>query len=150
MIDAITAGVQYELHVKNERHDDDDMLVTFHESDVTFHDNFDTYVVVNDPRVAREIAGALVAWANRKDPSATAGFPPFVLSESSRETHFEEATESGNREEWYRQNVQRMGYAMKNRNLRDLEAAYNGLHPNSEEAVDILGAIHILRSNGAE
>lgn len=67
MIDAITEGRNYTLEVKNERHDDDNMSIALSEDEVTFHDNFDTYVSIDNPRTAREIAGALVAWANRKE-----------------------------------------------------------------------------------
>lgn len=70
MIDIITEGRPYVLTVKTAALSCDDMSIRINPESIYFFDvPADFMAMVDDPRVAREIAGALVAWADRKERS---------------------------------------------------------------------------------
>jgi hypothetical protein len=71
MIDAITEGRPFTIGLEPEG-DADGMSIEFGEAYVTFYDSFDFSAQFDNPRTAREIAGALVAWANRKESISNA------------------------------------------------------------------------------
>lgn len=152
MIDAITEGEDYTLSVTNEGESGDRLNLEFTADRLTFTDCFDSFVDVKNARAAREIAGALIAWASRKDGGLPGGAisdlrDMFSQGNVKRPSHSEEAPQPGSREIWYRQNVGNMTPETKQRNLKDLEGIYNDLHPNSSEAIDTQKAIEILRAS---
>lgn len=70
MIDAITEGKPYTLKVEGEEESANTFLYLGNESVVIQESDSGRASVVKNPRVAREIACALVAWANQKDGNA--------------------------------------------------------------------------------
>lgn len=158
MIDAITEGRDYNLDVQNARHDDDDMTISFRPDEVTFHDNFDSYVTVESPRVAREIAGALVAWATRKEVGENITRQEVgricVTAAGDSQVEFPSVNDwadimSGrsSREEWYRQNVGRMTLESKRQNYDALHEARKTVSGGSQRWDDITKAMRILEES---
>lgn len=110
---------------------------------------------INDPRTAREIAGALVAWANRQDSNKQDaetmsaivwGSPARVASKeigmADGETSMRES-----REEWYRRNVHHMTRGTLERNFNDLKEVLDLSPIGSEEALDCQKAMNILHDS---
>jgi hypothetical protein len=159
MMDAITEGRNYDLEVAGDRESDNVRLQFASDSFAISHDpNSFAVTEVTNPRVAREIAGALVAWANRKDSStkggkdaveitaAVWGAPARVNSGGVGGT---DATNPSSRAEWFRRNVNRMTQETKDRNLKDLRAILSDPMTRHEEHSDIQAAIMILLNAGA-
>ena len=116
----------------------------------TFDEGVQFLAKINDPRVAREIAGALVAWANKQEGVRSA--KPREISESEWQSSGTLRRKVRNgcwREDWYRRNVGNMSQETKDRNLRDLKGMLN-LGDESPEQLDIDAAINILLENGAK
>lgn len=156
MIDAITEGKRYTLNVDGDELNQSSASFDFLQDGriaigVTVPGLF---AFIDNPRTAREIAGALVAWANRKDPSANRELKPTTsIPEETikrQQSVYEQIPQPDSKEIWYLRTVGNMTPETKNRNLRDLLRIYNDLHPNSEEAVDTQKAIQILLDNGAQ
>lgn len=115
---------------------------------------------VEDPRTAREIAGALVAWANRKQGHNVGAqflgrLAVSILSDGSVGfpsvndwAHIKAGRDS--RANWYARNVKNMSQETKDRNLKDLIGIQAEMHPNDMAQIDIAAAIQILRDNGAK
>jgi hypothetical protein len=134
MIDAITKGRNYRLDVPTTQ-SSDEMYVGFDTGAVIFHGvGMSFLATITDPRTAREIAAALVSWANHKD----GGLP------------FTPLLNSGWRYEWYKRSVANMTQETKDRNLQDLEAIYRNPNTSTEEADDIARAIVVLKDAGAK
>jgi hypothetical protein len=119
--------------------------------------------VITDERVAREIAGALVAWANRKGNlvgeneravsklnSLSVVKPKFKVIHNPGEHANPKVLRSNWRAEWFRRNVGNMSQETKNRNLKDLREIQKTLSGGSLEWDDAQAAIQILRDAGAE
>lgn len=136
MIDAITAGKPF---VNRWESESDSLIVATSPEKFVMQDTGDFVFTLRDPRTAREIAGALVAWANRKDGQLGA-LPS---------TDVDQTSSAGSRATWYRRSVGIMSQEAKNRNLKDLTAIQAQMHPNDVEQVDIAAAIQILVDNGA-
>ena len=176
MIDAISEGRNYRLDV-NTTQTSDEMYVGFDSGAIVFHGVGMSFLsTVTDPRTAREIAGALVAWANRKDaqskpgelwleelksksieamgydPVATQQVAAFDANSEARAPSPEDwkAIKNGydSRANWYRRNVGRMSQETKDRNLKDLKAIQKTVPGGSIEWSDIQAAIQILLENG--
>lgn len=80
MIDAITEGRSYRLNVETTQ-SSDEMYLGFDSDAVIFHGvGMSFLATVTDTRTAREIAGALVAWANRKEGKPEQGNNPIADS----------------------------------------------------------------------
>lgn len=168
MIDAITEGRKYvyENNGGTSRMTVDEDGISF-SAEITF--------LIEQPRTAREIAGALVAWANRKEGNAneveafrvaaefkpTTSIPEEIVK---RQQAVYEPPATNNkvpgcwRADWYRRNVTSMSQETKDRNLKDLRGiweagkstAMRSSTMTKEEASDIYAAIVILRDNGAK
>lgn len=124
---------------------------------------------IDDPRTAREIAGALVAWANRKEGftegKARRESFDLLLSDESHRVFTGKVTErqltvygqlndgkkkvgNSSRADWYRRNVENMSQETKDRNLKDLRVIGAAATTHAER-VDIWEAVRILLDNGA-
>jgi hypothetical protein len=178
MIDAITEGKVYATSFEGRslsgKHDGQ-MTIAVGNSGFGFKIGRELFDVT-DPRTAREIAGALVAWANRKDGEFNAihqdaqhaieGSLGLYVANGVKKSGVGEADETNptapspsdwkaikngydSREEWYRRNVSRMTQETKNRNLKDLDAML-GDSTNPAESRDIRKAMKILIANGAK
>lgn len=191
MIDAITEGKYYAHGFSTNRDTITIEVGTNAENEAnefwfsSFTPGANFLAKIDDPRTAREIAGALVAWANRKeglagaDERAKAKFnalnvtgaeqcsatDPNQMCDDCRkgfEAHKAEVTapstadyikiQSGRttREEWYRNNVDRMSQETKDRNLKDLKEIYADHRITKETRDDVQNAIMILKDNGAK
>lgn len=151
MIDAITEGRDYDHIWQSET---DPLHLAVREEMVLFHDGEGFIFQIRDPRTAREIAGALVAWANRKEGTPitselkpTTSIPEEVVK---RQQAIYERGNFGSHADWYRRSVKHMGQEAKDRNLRDLLAILNGTMIGPDESADISAAIQILRDAGAK
>lgn len=183
MIDAITEGKYYahgfetkqdtitvEVGMANRQNEEEFWFSSF-----TPGANF--LAKIDDPRTAREIAGALIAWANRRegesngtsraieamgyDPVATqqvAAFdantkptnsiPEGVQRHMLSELHV--SPKSIWRADWYRRNVKNMSQETKDRNLKDLRGIRSTQEMTLAERFDIDEAIQILIDAGAK
>jgi hypothetical protein len=93
----------------------------------------------DDPRTAREIAGALVAWANRKDGvTSNRNVQSDLLSEKK------EKDVAIWRENWYHRNIRNMTRETMERNMSDLQKIRRSTPFPSDEFDDIQKAIDIL------
>jgi hypothetical protein len=118
---------------------------------------------IDDPRTAREIAGALVAWANRKDGLNNGahflsrlgvsiiddGRPEFPSVDDYM--HINRGNDT--RKNWYARNVGRMTQETKDRNLKDLLGILDStpdIPKKLHVLTDLQAAIQILRNNGAK
>jgi hypothetical protein len=136
----------------------------------TFDEGANFLAKINNPRTAREIAGALVAWANRKegDPLSRTiqrrTVQAIVGDDWNEEVNTaDEVTglmnwqdvKSDNhpREEWYRRNVGQMSQETKDRNLKDLMAIKEQnatmVGPDQPSMLDLQAAIQILLDHDA-
>lgn len=92
------------------------------------------YVDITEPQQAREIAGALVAWANRKE-GAKVGFSEELA-----------VTDPTWREEWYRRNVNNMNSETRQRHIHDLKGILTRETLTEVEQTDTKRAIEILET----
>lgn len=76
MIDAITEGKTYGL-TPRVTEASDELNFTFEKDEINIFSGERFAAAINDTRTAREIAGALIAWANRKD-GRIIGFPDLI------------------------------------------------------------------------
>jgi len=171
MIDAITEGKKYTTDWETAQDGlEDDLRIEVSGNSFNLIGLDRRFVhVIRDPRAAREIAGALVAWANRKegDPLSRTiqrrTVQAIVGDAWNEEVNTTNADKYGtidgepmvslrhgeSREDWYRRNVGRMSQETKDRNLHDLKAMLSGTSGKAEDD-DIRAAIRILRDNGAK
>ena len=171
MIDAITEGKPFVHRWESET---DSLIFATSPEKAVLSDTGDFCFDLRDPRTAREIAGALVAWANRKDgiqqPKSFEAtdpnnphpgmyhfafgcrecFPALkTMTEESLASQLIDMKKNG-RAQWYRRNVDRMSQETKDRNLQDLRGIQAELHPNDVTNIDVEAAMQILRDNGAK
>ena len=139
MMNAITEGAQWSRTIEGEAESDSLRFAVEADRVLLGTLDYDYVCEIQNPRTAREIAGALVAWANRKDGQL--GALP--------NTDVDQTSSAGSRATWYRRSVGIMSQEAKNRNLKDLTAIQAQMHPNDVEQVDIAAAIQILVDNGA-
>jgi hypothetical protein len=168
MMDAITEGRDCVLHPKGIDGYQGITIGIFDDGILFSTEDDPSGIQINDPRTVREIAGALVAWATRKDQlvswdvaKSLTIFGHDLRSEQSGGVGGTDATfpsvsdwaaiKSGtsSRAEWYRRNVDRMTQEIKDRNLRDLRAILSDPMTRHEEHPDIQAAIMILLNAGA-
>lgn len=151
MIDAITEGRHTKIGWEGAALTDD-LSLDFRKDSVRFTIRGEVFDVAHS-RTAREIAGALVAWANRKEGSdidlasvvklfgdGTVEFPSvndWAHIKSGRDT----------RENWYRRNVGRMTRETLERNMKDLREIKQTMSPSSEEWYDAQKAIDVLHDS---
>lgn len=151
MIDAITEGRNYTLAIPGDKESGEAEIVftpsrfyiKLTEGWGTEHDN---------TRLAREIAGALIAWANRKEGGSTAAAKSPVIWETKSPRIGKNSADSRgglSRADWYARNVHQMSQEAKDRNLRDLKTFLTTDESAGQEA-DIQTAIQILLDNGAQ
>lgn len=119
MIDAITEGRPYALS------NGETMSVAFQDDIVTFFARVGGSSIDN-PRTAREIAGALVAWANHKDGSETRYVlnPKLNLTTDEIQLEFEA--------------------------LHRILAKTSDIPRNKEKLIELQRRIQVLRENGAK
>lgn len=163
MIDAITEGKPFTLNIGT------GVNFEFGPNGVSLiADEIGVLARFTDARPSRELAGALIAWANRKDgftPPPKNDMTELELKNIQRDTFATHekflsafATKSDEnqvrtwvwREEWHRRNVGRMTPETRDRNLKDLVEIQAELHPNDPQQADLAAAIEILRENGAK
>jgi hypothetical protein len=132
MIDTITDGRQFAHRWEGEENS-----FNFASSDSGFAVQASSFGC-SDPRTAREIAGALVAWANRKEGNGNET-EAFRVSAD----HF-----SKSRAEWYERSVKYMSQETKNRNLKDLHSIALEYSDLDVDYDDIQKAIQVLRDAG--
>jgi hypothetical protein len=102
-------------------------------------DGFALAGTLTNPRTAREIAGALVAWANRKDGvTSNRNVQSDLLSEKK------EKDVAIWRENWYHRNIRNMTRETMERNMSDLKKIRRSTPFPSDEFDDIQKAIDIL------
>jgi hypothetical protein len=117
---------------------------------------------LNDSRVAREIAGALIAWADRKDgdplsKTAQRQTVQTIVGDAWNEEvdtvdEDQEPLIDGKRnivwrEDWYRRNVGRMSRETMERNLEDLKVISKTTSAGSSDWDDIQKAMNILHDS---
>lgn len=162
MIDAISEGKRYTLSIAS---DDDEsngkksLAMRMGEGSILFYLRGPVSFAgeIDNPRTAREIAGALVAWANRKEgkiqETKQVEASLILRSEATRPSTADAIKLMSGRStktEWYAANVGRMTPETKSRNLRDLREILAEGNVTHTEQADITTAIQILRDNGAE
>lgn len=170
MIDAITDGRTFTLDV-NTIEGEPSIAAKFTMDEVSIYGQGGFATAIDDPRTAREIAGALIAWANRKDGlvSWDTAKSVTIYGQDLRDAIRDKRTTSipeelkhygelggtkrvGNSSyaDWYRRNVENMTQETKDRNLKDLLGIQEDVSIVSEEHADICAAIDILIISGAK
>jgi hypothetical protein len=155
MIDTITEGRNYDLEIKG-ANDTGECRLQFASGSFSLALLEGWATEIDDPRTAREIAAALIAWANHKDgivfDQLTAAANLAAMRKSPTAPTVEDWAEikSGrsSREEWYRRNVERMSLETLKRNKEDLKGIRANLptHSPTRETdwADINKAINII------
>lgn len=158
MIDAITEGKTFRTNWEGAN--ETDTLEMLSGPDGIKLGNLQMQFVfdMTNPRTAREIAGALVAWANRKQGHDVGAqflgrLAVSIIADGSVEfpsvndwAHIKAGRDT--RANWYARNIKNMTQETKDRNLKDLQAMLSGTSGKAEDD-DIRAAIQILESNGA-
>lgn len=169
MIDAITEGQEFK-HEWLESNEFDPLSIRTIPSALQFTSEGSSFVFeCNDPRVAREIAGALVAWANRKEgktdepnPIADAIWVESLRANRNVQKSLTEVTapsisdwaniKSGRstREEWYRRNVRHMTPETLKRNMKDLKEikAQTPVGPEYDDIQKAIDILHVALNGG--
>lgn len=161
MIDAITEGKYYAHGFSTNRDTITIEVGTNAENEAnefwfsSFTPGANFLAKIDDPRTAREIAGALVAWANRKEGFLAShhngsGLEGTEVTAPSPADYIKIQSGRTTREEWYRNNVDRMSQETKDRNLKDLKEIYADHRITKETRDDVQNAIMILKDNGAK
>lgn len=135
MLDDITAG---QPTVNRWESSNDSLFIATAPHKLVMSDSGDFIFEIRDPRTAREIAGALVAWATQRDGK---------LPDIPRDMRPNNGVW---RTDWYRSNVESMTQVTKNRNLADLLKEIQDPDVINPVRTDIENAIRILREAGAE
>ena len=126
MIDAITNGSRYVLPIAEDETGRGKLKMRTNSEEVLFYTEGLTSFAgqVDDPRTAREIAGALVAWANRKEGKSNAhGGLKLGLSEVTGPSTADVIKLMSGRDtkaDWFTRNVDNMSVETLCRNFDDL------------------------------
>lgn len=153
MIDAISEGKPYQLAPSVDASSVDDLLVRFQPDGITFTELSNQFeALITDPRVAREIAGALVAWANQKQGGnvdlATVvklfgdGRPEFPSVNDWADIKCGRQTAKY----WYLRNVRNMSVESLNRNLESIKDNQKNISGGSILWDDLVDAIDVIKA----
>lgn len=144
MINAIFDGKPYRMEVNSADDNFENMEVRFRSDNVVFVEKGGAFVcTVNDPRIAREIAAALVTWANRQESSKSSGVHILVSAPIAQDPV------NNSRESWYTRTVRMMTDDTIQRNMKDLQSIEASLASNRNETPeleDVRAAISICHA----
>jgi hypothetical protein len=143
MLDAIFEGREWEIEIKP-----GDRLM-LDKDGITFSPRIDTLFEIDNPSIARQIAGALVSWANKVDDTAPLTGPEVMATMKLFDwatPRIEHHSVNKTRTEWYHRNVQIMTPKTMMRHFRDLkvlEKCYSR-EGNDIQLMDVGNSIDIL------
>ena len=143
MINAIFDGQSYELTPETYELSSE-FEIAFGKSEIAFNQpDGDFGAFIRNPRVAREIAAALVTWANRQESSKSSGVHILVSAPIAQDPV------NNSRESWYTRTVRMMTDDTIQRNMKDLQSIEASLASNRNETPeleDVRAAISICHA----
>lgn len=163
MIDAITEGKEFTLSVPVPV-GENSLTLKFHEDEISIYGAHGFATAIRNLRDIREIAAALVAWANRKD--GTIDLAAMSILGSIRWAELKKSAEDdtapsihdwaniksgrSTREEWYRRNVRHMTPETLKRNMKDLKEikAQTPVGPEYDDIQKAIDILHVALNGG--
>lgn len=151
MLDSITEGQPFTVEVPAQG-DNSTMVIQLGEEYITFTDRLEFFSQIDSPAKAREIAGALVAWAHRQEDY---DFSAPELMVAMRLFNWAGKPSSNNpinrtRAKWYKRSVKIMTLATLERNYNDLHklekemaVEYAKHHTGWDDLADVRAAVGI-------